>query len=91
MTVQEVLEQAQALSLQERKELVKLLVDTLDAAPAPAPQAEEEHWGKSLNQLLDTLDTSDWDTLEGDDPVAWVKAIREKEAARLADYWSGKK
>ena len=35
MTVLEVLQQAKALSPQERKELVKLLVDTIDV-PVPA-------------------------------------------------------
>ena len=89
MTVLEVLEQAKALKLSERKELMKLLVDTLDVEPAVTPAAEEEHWGKSLNRLLDTLDTSDWENLAIDDPVAWVAEIRKQEAARLDDYWNG--
>jgi hypothetical protein len=38
MTVAEVFKQAVALSLQERKELVKLLVDSLDV-----PSAEKSH------------------------------------------------
>jgi hypothetical protein len=35
MTVTELLERAKTLSAQERKELVKLLVDSLDVAEAP--------------------------------------------------------
>ena len=38
MTVAEILKQAEALSTQERKELVKLLVDSLDA-----PIIEHDH------------------------------------------------
>ncbi len=38
MTVAEILEQAKALSAQERKELVKQLVDTLDVAEPPSPR-----------------------------------------------------
>ena len=40
MTVAEIIEQARALSLQERKDLVKQLVDTLDSpiTKSPLPQ-----------------------------------------------------
>jgi len=89
MTVSEVLEQAKALKPNERKELMKLLVDTFDVEPAVTAETTEEHWGKSLNRLLDTLDTSDWENLEIEDPVAWVESIRKQEAARLDNYWNG--
>lgn len=36
-TVAEILQQTRTLSTSERKELVKLLIDTLDIAPAAAP------------------------------------------------------
>ena len=36
MTVLEVLEQAKTLSVRERKELAKLLIDSLDVPPTPA-------------------------------------------------------
>lgn len=54
MTVQEVLEQAKALSVQERKELAKLLIDTLDAAPPPAHSILElRGLGKEIWQGID--------------------------------------
>ncbi len=42
MTVAEIMEQAKTLSLQERKELVKQLVDTLDTPVTKTP-AQEKH------------------------------------------------
>jgi hypothetical protein len=38
MTVLEVFQQAQSLTWAERKELLKLLLDTLDAPPSSAPR-----------------------------------------------------
>ena len=54
MTVMNVPKQAQALSPQERKELIKLLVDSLDVGEE-TQGAPEEHWGQSLVQLLHEL------------------------------------
>jgi hypothetical protein len=69
MTVAEILEQAQALSPEERKELVKLLVDTLDAEMKTAPRRRlselrglgKEIWAgvdaqEYVNQLRDEWD-----------------------------------
>jgi hypothetical protein len=42
MTVAEIMEQAKTLSAQERKELVKQLVDTFDTSATTAP-AQEKH------------------------------------------------
>ena len=42
MTVAEVLQQAQALNIQERKELLKLLIDTLDK-PNPKAKHRDKH------------------------------------------------
>jgi hypothetical protein len=42
MTVAEIMEQARTLSVQERKELVKQLVDTLNTSVTKAP-AQEKH------------------------------------------------
>lgn len=69
MTVAEILEQAQALSPQERKELVKLLVDTLDVEMKTAPRRRlselrglgKEIWAgvdaqEYVNQLRDEWD-----------------------------------
>jgi hypothetical protein len=85
MTVTEIFQQAKALSTQERKELVVKLVETL--GDPPVQTVEEEHWGRKLNALLDTLDMSEWEAIEIDDPVEWVKAQREDERKhRLGDW-----
>ncbi len=70
MTVLEVLEQAKALSPQERKQLVKLLVDTLDV-PEPAATRQrrlselrglgKEIWaGIDAQEYVDQL-RNEWD------------------------------
>jgi hypothetical protein len=50
---------------------------------------EEKHWGQQLLKLLDSLDMNGWDALEMDDPVEWVKAVRQQELSRLDAYWNG--
>lgn len=68
MTIVEVLEQAKALSLQERKELVKLLVDTLDQAGPELPRQ------RSLRELRG-LGKEIW---EGVDVEAYVNEMRDE-------------
>lgn len=68
MTIVEVLEQAKALSLQERKELVKLLVDTLDQAEPELPRQ------RSLRELRG-LGKEIW---EGVDVEAYVNEMRDE-------------
>jgi len=84
MTVTEILQQAKTLSIQERKELVKLLVDSLDA---PLLNESAEHWGQSLVRLLDELGPIEMANPEIEDPVEWVQAQRRKDAERLNPYW----
>jgi hypothetical protein len=86
MTVAEIMQQAQALSPQERKELVILLVDSLNVE-RPVSDEPAEHWGKALNRLLDSLDMADWEAI--DDPVAWVKQQRAAERRRRLGDWGG--
>ena len=54
MTMAEILQQAKTLSGQERKELVKLLVDSLDvpeAAPRPQRRLSDcVDWGKKFGK-----------------------------------------
>jgi hypothetical protein len=50
---------------------------------------EEKHWGQQLLKLLDSLDMNGWDALEMDDPVEWVKAVRQQDLSRLDAYWNG--
>lgn len=57
MTVAEIMEQAKTLSNQERKELVKLLIDTLEVSEAPPRQprrlSELRGLGKEIWQGID--------------------------------------
>ncbi len=93
------LEAALALALrlapEDRLRLVERVVasverDIASSAPTDQPNTEGD-WGQSLNRLLDALDLSDWEALEIDDPVEWVKALRHQDESRLDAYWSGDK
>ena len=90
------LETALALALQlgpsERLRLVERVVASVErdiAGGVSVTYTPAEHWGQALNRLLDALDLSDWEALEIDDPVEWVKALRRKDEARLDSYWDG--
>ncbi len=50
---------------------------------------EKKHWGQQLLKLLDSLDMNGWDALGMDDPVEWVKAVRQQDLSRLDAYWNG--
>jgi hypothetical protein len=58
MTVLEILSQAQSLSQQERKELVKLLVDSLDVGQAESSRqlSELRGLGKEIWKDIDAQD-----------------------------------
>ncbi len=70
MTVAEVLEQARALKPSERKELVKLLIDTLDEPVVPAPDRAKH----SILELAG-LGAEVW---KGVDAQAYVNQIRNE-------------
>jgi predicted nucleic acid-binding OB-fold protein len=63
MTVAEIMEQAKTLSLQERKELVKQLVDTLDVAEPVRPRqhrlSELRGLGKEIWEGIDAQEYVD--------------------------------
>jgi hypothetical protein len=70
MTIAEILRQAKKLSGQERKELVKLLVDSLDVSEAPPRQqrrlSELRGLGKEIWEGIDAQEyvnqlRSEWD------------------------------
>ena len=86
MTVTEILDQAKALSQQERKELAKLLIDTLDEPEQPTADETEKHWGQSLNKLMDEIGPIEMKYPEIEDPVEWVKHLRaERRRHRLGE------
>jgi hypothetical protein len=90
------LEEALALVLQltpgERLKLVERVVASVEremvGSGSAASQDTDNHWGQALNRLLDTLDTGDWEALDIDDPVAWVKSQRREDESRLDTYWT---
>jgi hypothetical protein len=89
------LEDALALALKlpsgDRLRLVQRVVASVEhdiTGGVPVTQTPAEHWGQSLNRLLDALDMSDWEALEINDPVEWVKALRRKDESRLDAYWN---
>jgi hypothetical protein len=102
VTVAEILEQVKALSPAERKELAKSLIDLLDV-PVTRQQGKtgaeivamleendaetEQHWGKSLNQLLDEIGPIEMKYPEIEDPVEWVKHLRAEERRRRLGDW----
>ena len=87
MTIIEILEQAKALSPEERKELAKLLIDTLNVTQEPKAAAQEEHWGENLLRLLDELGSVELLHPEIEDPVEWVKQIRQEQRQRRLGDW----
>ncbi|MBL1137793.1 MAG: hypothetical protein HND46_20975 [Chloroflexi bacterium] len=73
--LEEVVSQALKLTPEDQAQLVTRIVNAMSRGLTVTPTHESvsEHWGQALNQLLDTLDTSDWEALEMDDPVEWVR------------------
>jgi ribosomal protein L7/L12 len=70
MTIAEILQQAKTLSVQERKELVKLLIDSLDVSEAvpcqPRRLSELRGLGKEIWEGIDAQEyvnqlRSEWD------------------------------
>jgi hypothetical protein len=87
MTMTEILNQAKALSADERKELAKLLIDSLSGEQQPKTDEPQEHWGQNLLRLLDEIGPIEMVHPEIDDPVEWVKQIRkEARQKRLGDW-----
>jgi hypothetical protein len=89
------LEEALALALKlppsERLRLVERVVASVEheiTRGMPSTQIPAEHWGQALNRLVDALDLSDWEALEINDPVEWVKALRRQDESRLDPYWN---
>ena len=87
MTITEIIEQAKTLKPSERKELVKQLVDTLDVPLEQKSDEPEEHWGKSLNRLVDAIGPIEMRYPEIEDPVEWAKHLRAEQRRRRLGAW----
>jgi len=82
------------LSPKERIRLIEQVASSvereIESVPAQ-PEQSEEHWGQALVNLIKSLDLSEWEAMDIDDPVEWVKRLRSKEEDRLKPYWNGDK
>jgi hypothetical protein len=79
MTITQILDQAKALSTQERKELAKLLIDTLDnGEPVKQPKT-----GAEIVAMLQAMDPIEFVDAHLEDPVEWVTAQRRKRVDKL--------
>lgn len=80
MTIIAILDQAKSLPTHERKELVKLLIDTLATGEPVVSQAKT---GAEIVAMLEAMDPIEFVAPEIEDPVEWVKAQRRKRAEQL--------
>jgi hypothetical protein len=89
MSVAEIFQQAKLLSVQQRKELAKILIDTLDGEDAggAASQHSTVKTGAEIAAMLEAMEPVEFVDNDIDDPVEWVKRQRQKEADRLNKYW----
>ena len=82
------------LSPKERIQLIERVASSVEREIEPAPvhiEQPEEPWGQSLVNLIKSLDLSEWEAMDIDDPVEWVKELRQKQEDRLKPYWDGEK
>jgi len=87
MTLAEILEQAKMLSLVERRELAKVLIDTLDPEINNAEPLFKT--GAEIVALLNGMEAIEFVDSTIDNPVEWVKAQRKKRADELQIYQAG--
>jgi len=87
MTVQDILEQAKALSAEERKELTKLLIDTLDMEiPHVPPASTPRKTGAEIVAMIEEMEPIELVDSHIEDAVEWVKAQRQKRQDYLKSY-----
>ena len=88
-TLEEALALALKLAPKERLQLIEQVASSVEQDFETLVAANElttEHWGKSLNHLLDELGPIDFLYPEIEDPVEWVKQIRsQKRQQRLGN------
>jgi len=87
------LDEALALALQlsakDRMRLIEQVASSVEHEIETLPEQEQsqEHWGKSLNQLLDEIGPIEFLYPEIEDPVAWVKHLRAEQRRRRLGDW----
>jgi hypothetical protein len=89
--MEEALALALRLPLSDRLRLVERVVASVEqditSAPPASEPGSEEHWGKHLVQLVEELDFTGWSYIDVDDPVEWVRRVRQDQAARRGLDW----
>jgi polyhydroxyalkanoate synthesis regulator phasin len=83
MTLADIVAQAKALSVQERKELVKELIDTFDEPTESRPRKSSAE----IAEMLESMGPIELVDPQIEDPVEWVKAQRQKRKDQLKPYW----
>jgi hypothetical protein len=87
MTIAEIMAQARTLSVRERKELMKLLVDTLDLPLEQKSDEPSEHWGKSLHRLFDQFGPIEMLYPEIEEPIEWCNTYALSSASSSGTLW----
>lgn len=82
MTITELLAQAKSLSPQDRKELAKLLIDTLDVSETDS----RPKTGAQIVEMLQAIEPIEFVDSHIEDPVEWVNTQRRKRADKLQPY-----
>jgi hypothetical protein len=90
MSVAEILEQVKALNHEERKQVAKAVIDLLDMPEMPPSSEPVEHWGQNLLRLLDELSPLELLHPEIEDPVEWVKTMRQESRQKRLGDWGAK-
>jgi hypothetical protein len=88
------LEEALALALKlapkERLQLIEQVASSVEHEIEAIPSRDEqpeEHWGKSLNRLLDEIGPIELIHPEIEHPVEWVKQLRKEQRQRRLGDW----
>lgn len=88
-TFEEALALALKLAPKERLQLIERVASSVEHEIETLPgdiEQPEEHWGKSLNRLLDEIGPIEFLYPEIEDPVEWVKHLRsQKRQQRLGN------
>ncbi len=89
MSVAEIIEQVKTLNFGEQKEVLKAVIDLLDA-PQVLTDKHMPKTGAEIVAMLEALDEPiEMVDAHIEDPVEWVKAQRAKRKEKLKPYWDG--
>ena len=85
--LQNVINLALQLSPRERMQLIEQVASSVEEVlPGPKPVVSN-HWGQSLNRLLQELGPIEMKNPEIQDSVEWVKEQRRQDSERLNSSW----